>query len=253
MLSTNILQLSLVNLTLANAGVPLFTTNVFWQIVLFIPIVLIELFAHRIILKTNLLKSLKISFIANLLSTLAGVIIVVGFGFLYAIAIRDYFGPPLTSNSFNRFVFFRVLGLLVMWFISVRIEYRSGLFLAREIETKILKRSVVVANTLSYFFLAVVMTYMIVTNLLEARNSIAMIQQDLAEFDKKCPVVVSSVACDEVFHQRIKAYRKLGRIYIRHGNIGKYADTEEQIGQLRVATEKTCLPDDKREVCTEER
>lgn len=249
MLFANVPQIPFVSLLLANAGVPFFTTNVYWQITLLIPIILIEVFVHSMTLKINFFKSLGMSCVTNILSTLVGVIIVFGFGILFMVG--DSFNPPLSNDSFSRFVILRLVGLLLMWVVSIRVELRLGLRLMQGIVKEIIKRSFLIANTLSYLFLAVVMTYSIIASLSEARNSIASIQRDLTEFEQVCPVIVKSDSCDRVFHERIKSYNALSRIYVRHNTLRKSFDIQVQIAELREATAMTCSQNDQRSVCKE--
>ncbi len=252
MLFNNLIQSLFVSLPLANIGVPLFTTNVFWQISLLIPIILIELFFYEKTLKINLFTALKISFITNIFSTFLGVVII----FVFAVfgGMIDFSRPPLDSSSFNLFVIFRFVGLLMMWITSAQAEYWLGLRLLKGTERKIIKKSFLKANALSYLFLAIVMTTSIVVSLSEARNSITSIQKDLAEFDRVCPVIVKSDACDQVFRKRVESYQKLGQIYCRHGSLKLCMDNKlQRVSEVYASTAKTCLQDDQRVVCQEAR
>ena len=240
------LQLSFSSPLLANAGVPLFSANIFWQIVVLIPIFLIELFVHRKFLKTSTLKSLRISITTNILSTLAGILSLFVFAPLFL--AYDDFSPPLNSSSLPKFVLLRLMGLLFMWFISVWIEYWSGLFLTPRIEKKVIKKSFLIANTLSYLFLAVVMASTMTTSLLRSYDSIATLQKELEELNQQCPVIEKSNVCDQVFHQRVEAYQKLRGIYRYHNTS---FEMQSELNQLIMETQKTCSPNDQRVVCLE--
>ncbi len=251
MLLIHVLPYSFSNLLLANIGVPLFTTNVFWQVMLLIPIMLIELFAHSRFLKINLFKAFKISFITNLFSTLLGIIINIIFA---VFGVIDSFEAPLDNRFLILFVVFRILGFLILWITSVQTEYWLGLRLVKGAEKDIFKKSFLKANSLSYVFLAIVMTSSIMMNLSKAHNSITIIQKDLTDFDRMCPVVVKSDACDQVFNKRIESYQKLSQIYCKHNDLKNCMNSKfRRINELREATAKTCSQDDQRVVCQKTR
>jgi hypothetical protein len=232
---------------IANAGVPLFTTNVYWQVILLIPIVLIELLVHRQILKIRFLRSLKLSLLTNLLSTLIGFIVVFAFAFLFGVS--DSFHPPLDTRL-TQFLVLRTVGFLLMGLISVRSEYWLGSRLCKEVTKEKLKKSFLTANILSYILLAIAMAATITTSLSTARHSMSTIAQDLAEFDRVCPVIVKSDACDRAFQPRLDLYEQQRNIYKKHNSIPKYFDSINQATQLRSKTAKTCSPNDPRTVCS---
>jgi len=68
------------SLYLANAGIPLFIQSVFYQIILLIPIIAIEAYIHKILLKLSIIKDIFISFVTNILSTIGGGFIIVFIG-----------------------------------------------------------------------------------------------------------------------------------------------------------------------------
>jgi hypothetical protein len=239
-----------VSLPLANMGVPLFTANLYWQILLLIPIVAIELFIHWRLLKINLFKSFGIALLVNLLSTALGILIVIGFGFLgFGVADRD--APPLQTDYFMIFLLTRVVGLLGMWWLSIQVEFWSGLPFVKMIENKVVKQSFGVANTVSYVFLAVVMISAQVQDFTTSRQEVAIIEQQLAEYDEQCPVIVNSEACDRVFYKWKEAYLQLSRIYRDHNHARKYIKMREQLSNLRQEIAATCERESQRAVCEE--
>lgn len=236
-------------LPLANAGVPLFTSNLLWQVILLIPIILIELLIHKKILKISLRQSLLISSITNFYSTLVGFIIVIIFGFLFGVI--DSSNPPL-DDRFNRFIIFRLLGFLIMGVISIGTEYAFGLrFVKGRVEKSIVKKSFLMANISSYLLLTAVMVLSFTMNFLEAQNSIKMIQKNLAEFDRICPVIIANNNCDQVFPKRVEAYQELARIYRSHNDIRKRMEAHQKASELHESTEKTCSQNAQRPICRE--
>lgn len=233
---------------LANAGVPLFTSNLLWQVILLIPIILIELLIHKNILKISLRQSLLISSITNFYSTLVGLIIVIIFGFL--LGVIDSSNPPL-DDRFNRFIIFRLLGFLIMGVISIGTEYAFGLrFMQGRVEKSIVKKSFLMANISSYLLLTSVMVLSFTMSFLEAQNSIKMIQKNLAEFDRVCPVIIASDGCDQVFSKRVEVYQKLAQIHRKHHSVIQQMDTLKTLSQLNEATAKTCSKNSPRIVCS---
>ncbi|NJN73074.1 MAG: hypothetical protein HC799_09840, partial [Limnothrix sp. RL_2_0] len=141
---------ALVALPLANSGVPLFTTNISLQIILLIPICLIELLVHRQILKTSLLKSARISITSNVWSTLLGFLLI----FLFAaLGMSEQFAAPIQDDGLGLlgdWIIMRLLGLLLMWLLSIWSEQRVSSRLIKAIGKKQQWQSFVWANTLSY-------------------------------------------------------------------------------------------------------
>jgi hypothetical protein len=68
------------SLYLANAGIPLFSQRVLYQIILLIPIIAIEAYIHKRLLKLSIIKAIFIDFVTNILSTIGGGFIIVFIG-----------------------------------------------------------------------------------------------------------------------------------------------------------------------------
>lgn len=242
---------SFVDGLLANAGVPLFTINLFWQILLLIPICAIEIFIYRQRLSINLCQSCKISVLVNLLSTALGVMIVMGLGLLGA-GLADSDSPPLNIDELMVFLLLRVMGLLGMGFLSIQVESWGGLRLIKGIERKVVQRSFLTANTASYLFLAVVMLSAQMVDFSTSRQAIATIEQQLAEYDKQCPIIVNNEACDQVFYPRETAYLRLSRLYRDHDQLTRFVEIRTgQLADLYKETKATCELGSQRVVCKE--
>jgi hypothetical protein len=68
------------SLYLANAGIPLFSQSVFYQIILLIPIIAIEAYIHKKLLELSIIKAIFICFVTNILSTIGGGFIILFIG-----------------------------------------------------------------------------------------------------------------------------------------------------------------------------
>ncbi|MEM8638305.1 MAG: hypothetical protein AAGG51_05810 [Cyanobacteria bacterium P01_G01_bin.54] len=248
--SETLLPSGFMGLPLANAGVPLFTTNLYWQVILLIPIGLIELWVHRKILKIRLLTAAKIAIATNISSTLIGVLL------LFAIAplgLFDVIAAPAADNT--RLVYWvgvRLLGGVLMGGLSVGLEGWLGSWLIKGSKKNRRWRSFLWANTFSYLFLMVAIALHTLVDLAAARQAITVLETELTQLAQQCPVVVKSKACDRVFDQRVAAYRQLGRIHRQRGDLKHYfRDGLEPLNQLYEDTAKTCSPNDDRAVCPE--
>jgi hypothetical protein len=80
MFSTSFFMHLNTSLYLANAGIPLFSQSVFYQIILLIPIIAIEAYIHKRLLELSIIKAIFISFVTNILSTIGGGFIIVFIG-----------------------------------------------------------------------------------------------------------------------------------------------------------------------------
>jgi hypothetical protein len=68
------------SLYLANAGSPLFSQRVLYQIILLIRIIAIEVYIHKRLLELSIIKAIFIGFVTNILSTIGGGFIIVFIG-----------------------------------------------------------------------------------------------------------------------------------------------------------------------------
>jgi len=80
MFSTSFFMHLNTSLYLANAGIPLFSQSVFYQIILLIPIIAIEAYIHKRLLELSIIKAIFIGFVTNILSTIGGGFIIVFIG-----------------------------------------------------------------------------------------------------------------------------------------------------------------------------
>jgi len=80
MFSTSFFMHFNTSLYLANAGIPLFSQSVFYQIILLIPIIAIEAYIHKRLLELSIIKAIFIFFVTNILSTIGGGFIILFIG-----------------------------------------------------------------------------------------------------------------------------------------------------------------------------
>ncbi|EAW38028.1 hypothetical protein L8106_24375 [Lyngbya sp. PCC 8106] len=137
------MSLTLTSVYLANLGLPLFTQSIFYQVLLLIPIIFIEAFIHRKILKLKIARSISIAFSTNFISTFAGVLLVFIVG-------QNYCCLPF---SFPLLPLELIVTLIPMFFFSFMLELIVGYLVLKEQEQKIIHQSFFQANVFTYLML----------------------------------------------------------------------------------------------------
>lgn len=138
-------------LYLANSGVPLFTGNLYYQVILLIPIIAVEAYALKKLLEISVLKAIFVSLINNILSTIIGFF--VWFLLLFLLAFIVPMNTMMTDSNqvLNRAV---ILLLIPMFFLSWFLEFYTALASFRFSREK-LNKAVFQANFYSYLMLEV--------------------------------------------------------------------------------------------------
>ncbi|ERT08288.1 putative membrane protein [Lyngbya aestuarii BL J] len=137
------MYLTLPSVYLANSGVPLFTQSIFYQVLLLIPIIFIEAFIHRKILKLKIYRSISIAFSTNLISTFIGVLLLLIAGSIYC-CLPFYF--PLLPLEL-------IVTLIPMFFVSFLLELALGYIVLKEVEKTRIHQSFFKANLFTYLML----------------------------------------------------------------------------------------------------
>lgn len=137
----------------ANTGVPLLSFPVAWTMLLLIPIIGAETYVLRKRLRSPILRTSLVVTGANVLSTLAGIAIVVVTAFLPLMALENTITDLIT------------LVLLVPFFwLSVKIEAPFAAATLKGFDGAAVRKTVREANLYSYFMLAVFLVTRIVKN-----------------------------------------------------------------------------------------
>jgi hypothetical protein len=145
------------SLYLANSGVPLFSQSIFYQFFLLIPIIVIEAYIHRIILKLRITRSLSISFSTNLISTLVG-------GLFLTMSFSRYCCLP---HSFPVLPLELMVTLVPMFFLSILIESTIGHLTLKKVEKSQINRSFFKANIYTYLMLEILAVTQLIKGYLE--------------------------------------------------------------------------------------
>ena len=137
----------------ANVGVPLLSYPVMWTIMLLIPIIGAESYVLWKRLRSPVLRTCLVMTGANMLSTLAGIVIV----------IATFFVPVMAPNG--TITDLATLLLLVPFFwLSVGIEAPFAAATLKRFDSDVVRKSVREANLYSYFLLAVFLVARIIKN-----------------------------------------------------------------------------------------
>lgn len=125
----------------ANTGIPLFMYMSAWQILFLIPIIFIEAVVLYKMIQLNYGQACVASFVANLASTLLGVIVIIPTFFINLMT-------PWTTVS----TILMIILLYPFYRLSVWCEY---VVLKHKLSHPQLKQALIIANRLSYFMLLV--------------------------------------------------------------------------------------------------
>lgn len=150
------MYLTVIPLYLANSGVPLFTHSIFSQFLLLIPIIAIEAYIHKKLLRVRPLAAIMVAFYTNLVSTfVGGLLIAFPFGIWIGSIVFGTGGPVQPDSTFLFLQLEFIITLIIMFFISVTIELFLGSFSLKNIDKKRLNKSFFIANFFSYLMLEV--------------------------------------------------------------------------------------------------
>ncbi|MEG4029321.1 MULTISPECIES: hypothetical protein [unclassified Microcoleus] len=157
------------SLYLANAGIPLFTQSVFYQIILLIPIIAIEAYIHKKLLNLSILKAIFIAFITNIISTIGGGFIILCIGaFIGHIVFHTT--VPVQPGSFPFLPLEIMITLIPMFFFSVYLESLIGSWGVKKIEKSQVNKSFFIANLFTYLMLEILAFTQLVKGYIEGRG-----------------------------------------------------------------------------------
>lgn len=120
------------SLYLANAGVPLFTQSIFYQVLLLIPIVAIEAYVHKKLLETSIVKAVWVALGTNVVSTIGGVLFVLPIGAFIGTIV---FGStvPVQGDSFPFLPLEIIVTLIPMFYFLLRWNHLSVLLVLKNL------------------------------------------------------------------------------------------------------------------------
>ena len=154
---------------LANSGIPLFTQSVGYQFLLLVPIIAIEAYIHKKILKLSVIKVIYITSVTNIISTLFGGLLWLFFGaFLGQAIFRST--VPVQPGAFPFLPLEIIATLVPMFFISVFIESLTASFRLKELEKKKVNQSFWMANAYTYLMLIVLAVTQLIKGYMEGRG-----------------------------------------------------------------------------------
>lgn len=145
---------------LANSGIPFFTQSITYQVYLLIPILIIEAYIHRKILKLGMARSISIALSTNIISTLLG-------GTFFVLLSSSYCCLPY---SFPLLPFELIVTLIPMFFISVLLEAAMGHLTLKQVDRSQILPSFVRANIFSYIMLETLAIAQLIKGYIEGRS-----------------------------------------------------------------------------------
>lgn len=158
------------SLYLANAGIPLFTQSVFYQIFLLIPIIAIEAYIHKKLLGIRISHATRVALVTNIISTLIG-------GLLIILPLGAFLGTlvfgssvPVQPGSFPFLPLEIIVTLIPLFLFSVIIESMVGSFSLKKINTIKVNQSFFIANAFTYLMLEILALTQLVKGYLEGRG-----------------------------------------------------------------------------------
>lgn len=155
---------------LANAGIPLFSQSVFYQIVLLIPIILIEAYAHKKLLQMNVSRAIWVALSTNFVSTLVGGLLILLF--IAPLISTLLFGNPVPVQPGN-FPFLPLeimVTLIPMFWFSVVLESWVGCWSLKQMDRKAVKRSFLIANGFTYAMLEILAITQLIRGYMQGRG-----------------------------------------------------------------------------------
>ncbi|MBD2077014.1 hypothetical protein H6F86_24630 [Phormidium sp. FACHB-592] len=158
------------SLYLANAGIPLFSQSIFYQILLLIPVIAIEAFVHKKLLKTTIKKAILVALSTNVLSTIVG-------GLLVVLPIGAFVGTiifgstvPVQPGSFPFLPLEVIVTLIPMFLFSVVLESFVGRSRFKAVEQGKVKQSFLLANAFTYLMLEILAITQLIKGYIEGRG-----------------------------------------------------------------------------------
>jgi len=158
-----VLPFPITSLYLANAGIPLFTQSIIYQIALLVPIIVIEAYVHKKLLPVTVIKAVGVSLSTNLISTLVG-------GLLILFLSGTLLGVPVQPGDFPFLPLEIMITLIPLFFFSFIQEVFLGAFGLKGIERKKVNKSFLVANAFTYLMLEVLAISQLVKGYIEGRG-----------------------------------------------------------------------------------
>ena len=158
-----LLHLKITSLYLANAGIPLFSQSIIYQILLLVPIILIEAYVHKKILKLTIIKAICVSLSTNLISTIIG-------GLLIIFLSGTFLGVPVQPGDFPFLPLEIMITLIPLFFLSVIQEVFIGGFGLKGIIKKQVNKSFLIANAFTYLMLEILAISQLVKGYIEGRG-----------------------------------------------------------------------------------
>ncbi len=143
------------SLYLANAGIPLFSQSIFYQTILLIPVIAIEAFVQKKLLKTTIKKAVLVSLGTNVISTIVG-------GLLVILPLETFVGTiifgstvPVQPGSFPFLPLEVIVTLIPMFLFSVILESFIGRSRFKAVDQRKVKQSFLLANAFTYLMLEI--------------------------------------------------------------------------------------------------
>lgn len=158
-----LLHSKITSLYLANAGIPLFSQSVIYQIVLLVPIIVIEAYVHKKLLKVTIIKAICVSLSANLVSTIIG-------GLLIIFLSGTFLGVPVQPGDFPFLPLEIMVTLVPLFFFSVIQEVFIGGFGLKGIGKDKVNKSFLMANAFTYLMLEVLAISQLAKEYIEGRG-----------------------------------------------------------------------------------
>jgi hypothetical protein len=157
------------SILLANAGISLFSQSLFYQILLLIPIIVIETYVHRKILETGVFKATWVALSSNVMSTLVGLLVILPIG---AFVGTILFGStvPVQPGSFPFIPLEIIFTLIPMFWFSVVVESFIGSLSLKTIDYKKVKKSFWIANVFTYLMLETLAITQLIKGYIEGRG-----------------------------------------------------------------------------------
>lgn len=155
---------------LANAGIPFFTQSVFYQVLLFVPIVAIESLVHQKLLGVGIPRSLWISLVTNIFSTVVGGVFLLFFGASLGQVLRGN-SVPVQPGDFPFLPLEIMVTLIPAFFLSFFIEASLASLRLKDLEKPKIKHSFFIANAFTYGMLEVLAIVQLIKGYLEGRGT----------------------------------------------------------------------------------
>ncbi|OYT32551.1 hypothetical protein B6U93_01340 [Candidatus Woesearchaeota archaeon ex4484_78] len=153
----------------ADAGIaPLIYLNIRLLPLVLVPIIFIEAFVIKKFLKTSYGKSLLYSGIVNIVSTIAGYLVLSILIIVILAVIHIIVANPISRNIFSAsffqsggfYIAILFLGLIFSFLITILLEYLILRAFFKKKSKKIVIKTALIANIISYIFLVIVIFFL---------------------------------------------------------------------------------------------